>query len=63
MKPIDVCAMPDGTVLIAYLTSPLTKNMGGVRRVGADQKTIFDFPFNDEIMSNRGASIKRTPAM
>jgi hypothetical protein len=51
LKPIDVWAMPDGAVLIAYLPSPLTKNMGGVRLVDAKQATVFDLPFDDEIMS------------
>ena len=51
VKPIDVWPMPDGGVLIAYLPSPLTKNLGGVRLVDADQKTVFDLPFDDEIMS------------
>jgi hypothetical protein len=51
VKPIDVWAMPDGTVLIAYLPSPLTANKGGVRLVDADKKTVFDLAFDDEIMS------------
>ncbi len=51
VKPIDAWPMPDGTVLIAYLPSPLTKNMGGVRLVDANQATVFDLPFDDEIMS------------
>ena len=51
VKPIDVWAMPDGTVLVAYLPSPQTANQGGVRLIAADQRTIFDFPFDDEIMS------------
>lgn len=51
VKPIDVWPMPDGTVLLAYLPSPLTKNQGGVRLVDAAQKTVFDYPSDDEIMS------------
>lgn len=51
LKPIDAWAMPDGSMLIAYLPSPLTKNLGGVRRVDAAGKTIFDLPIDDEIMS------------
>ena len=51
VSPIDVWALPDGTVLMAYLPSPLTTNQGGVRLVGADQQTLFDFAFDDEIMS------------
>jgi hypothetical protein len=51
VKPIDVWAMPDGTVLTAYLPSPLTANKGGVRLVDAEKKTVFDHPFDDEIMS------------
>jgi len=51
VKPIDVWAMPDGTVLTAYLPSPLTANKGGVRLVNPDKTTVFDYPFNDEIMS------------
>jgi hypothetical protein len=51
VAPIDVWAMPDGMVLTAYLPSPLTANKGGVRLIGADKKTVFDCPFDDEIMS------------
>ena len=51
VKPIDVWAMPGGPVLIAYLPSPLTKNMGGVRMVDANKDTVFDLPVDDEIMS------------
>jgi hypothetical protein len=51
VSPIDVWAMPDGTVLTAYLPSKLTNDMGGVRLIAADKSTIFDFPYNDEIMS------------
>jgi hypothetical protein len=51
VRPIDVWPMPDGAVLIAYLPSARTANKGGVRLVSADKKTIFDFPYNDEIMS------------
>ena len=51
LRPIDIWAMPDGTVLTAYLPSPFTANKGGVRLIDADQKTLFDYPFDDEIMS------------
>ncbi len=51
VSPIDVWALSDGTVLTAYLPSPLTAGKGGVRLVGADKQTLFDFPFDDEIMS------------
>ncbi|MCX7008544.1 MAG: hypothetical protein NTY53_15050 [Kiritimatiellaeota bacterium] len=51
VRPIDAWAMPDGSVLVAYLPSPRTGNKGGVRLIGADKKTIFDYPYNDEIMS------------
>jgi hypothetical protein len=51
VRPIDAWPMPDGAVLVAYLPSPRTGNKGGVRLVGADRQTIFDYPFNDEIMS------------
>lgn len=51
VRPIDAWAMPDGAVLVSYLPSPRTGGKGGVRLIGADKKTIFDFPYNDEIMS------------
>lgn len=51
VKPLDAWAMPDGSVLMTYLPSPLTKNLGGVRGVGADQKTLFDIPLDDEIFA------------
>ena len=51
VKPIDAWAMNDGSVLMAYLPSALTKNMGGVRLVDAAGGTVFDLPFDDEIMS------------
>ena len=51
VKPIDVWAMPDGIVLTAYLPSPLTSNKGGVRLLNPDKTTVFDYPFDDEIMS------------
>jgi hypothetical protein len=51
INPIDVWAMPDGTEHTAYLPSKLTKNKGGVRLIAADKTTVFDFPYDDEIMS------------
>ncbi|MBI5834751.1 MAG: hypothetical protein HZB16_20820 [Armatimonadetes bacterium] len=51
ISPIDVWPMPDGTVLAAYLPSPLTAGKGGVRLINPDQSTVFDFAFDDEIMS------------
>lgn len=51
VRPIDAWPMPDGAVLAAYLPSSRTGNKGGVRLIGADKKTVFDFPYNDEIMS------------
>ena len=51
VRPIDAWAMPDGSVLVAYLPSSRTGNKGGVRLIGADKRTVFDYPFNDEIMS------------
>ena len=51
VRPIDVWLMADDTVLIAYLPSPRTGNKGGVRLVDRAGKTIFDYPYNDEIMS------------
>ena len=51
VKPIDAWAMPDGAVLAAYLPSPRTGNRGGVRLIAADKRTLFDYPYADEIMS------------
>ena len=51
VRPIDAWSMPDGSVLAAYLPSPRTGNKGGVRLIGADKRTLFDYPYNDEIMS------------
>jgi hypothetical protein len=51
VRPIDVWPMTNGAVLVAYLPSPRTGNRGGVRLVGSDKRTLFDRPFNDEIMS------------
>ncbi len=51
VKPIDAWALADGSVLMAYLPSPLTRNLGGVRRVDAAGRTLFDLPIDDEIMS------------
>jgi mono/diheme cytochrome c family protein len=51
VRPIDAWPMPNGAVLVSYLPSPLTNNQGGVRLVGDAKQTIFDFPYNDEIMS------------
>jgi hypothetical protein len=51
VRPIDAWSMPDGSVLVAYLPSPRTANKGGVRLIGADKQTVFDYPYNDEIMS------------
>jgi hypothetical protein len=51
VRPIDAWPMADGAVLVSYLPSPRTAKMGGVRLIAADKKTIFDFPYADEIMS------------
>lgn len=51
VRPIDAWPMSGGAVLVAYLPSPRTNNKGGVRLVGADKQTVFDFPYSDEIMS------------
>ena len=51
VRPIDAWSMPDGSVLTAYLPSPRTGNKGGVRLIGADKRTLLDYPYNDEIMS------------
>ena len=51
VRPIDAWAMPGGEVLVAYLPSPRTNNKGGVRLIGADKQTVFDFSYSDEIMS------------
>ena len=51
VKPIDAWPMPDRAVLVAYLPSPRTGDKGGVRLIGADKKTVFDYPYTDEIMS------------
>ena len=51
VKPIDARALPDGSVLAAYLPSPRTGNRGGVRLIAADKRTLFDYPYDDEIMS------------
>ncbi len=51
VRPIDAWPMPDGAVLVAYLPSPRTGDKGGVRLIGADRQTLFDRPYNDEIMS------------
>ena len=51
VRPIDAWSLPDGTVLVAYLPSPRTGNKGGVRLIGAAKETLFDYPYNDEIMS------------
>jgi hypothetical protein len=51
VKPIDAWPLPDGSVLAAYLPSPRTANKGGVRLIAADKRTLFDLPYDDEIMS------------
>ncbi len=51
VRPIDAWPMPDGSVLTAYLPSARTGNKGGVRLIGLDKRTVFDYPYNDEIMS------------
>ena len=51
VRPIDAWPMPDGSVLVAYLPSPRTGNKGGVRLIGPAKQTLFDYPYNDEIMS------------
>jgi hypothetical protein len=51
IRPIDVWPLDDGSLLIAYLPSAHTKGKGGIRKVDAMKKTIFDYPFDDEIMS------------
>ena len=51
ITPVDVWALDDGTVLAAYLPSKDTAGKSGVRLIGADKKTIFDFTFDDEIFS------------
>lgn len=49
--PMDAWPMPGNEVLVAYRPSPLTGNKGGLRLVGADRQTVFDHPYDDEIMS------------
>ncbi len=51
VSPIDVWPLADGTVLCAYLPSGLTGGKGGVRCIRPDGSTLFDFAFDDEIMS------------
>jgi hypothetical protein len=51
IRPIDAWPLDDGSLLIAYLPSAHTKGKGGVRKIDAMKKTIFDYPFDDEIMS------------
>jgi hypothetical protein len=51
VRPIDAWPMPDGSVLVAYLPSPRTNQKGGVRLIDANKQTLFDYPYNDEIMS------------
>jgi len=51
VRAIDAWPMPDGSVLAAYLPSPKTDNKGGVRLIAADKRTLFDYPYADEIMS------------
>lgn len=51
VRPIDAWPMADGAVLVAYLPSPKTANLGGVRLIAADKQTVFDRPYHDEIMS------------
>lgn len=51
IRPIDAWPMPEGSVLVSYLPSPRTGNKGGVRLIDAAKKTVFDYPYNDEIMS------------
>lgn len=51
VRPIDAWPMPDGAVLVAYLPSPRTNKKGGVRLVSESKETVFDFPYDDEIMS------------
>jgi len=51
VRPIDAWPMADGSVLVAYLPSPRTGNKGGVRLIAADKRTVFDYPYADEIMS------------
>lgn len=51
VKCIDAWALPDGTVLTAYLPSNQTAGRGGVRLINEAKETVFDYNFNDEIMS------------
>ena len=51
LRAVDVWAMPDGTVLAAYLPSKATNGKGGVRWISADKKTLFDYSAADEIMA------------
>ncbi|MEI7729542.1 MAG: hypothetical protein WCO56_08210 [Verrucomicrobiota bacterium] len=51
VRPIDAWPMPDGAVLVAYLPSPRTGKKGGVRLISADKQTLFDYQYEDEIMS------------
>lgn len=51
VRPIDVWPMTNGAVLVAYLPSARTSNRGGVRMVNAAKETVFDYAYNDEIMS------------
>jgi outer membrane protein assembly factor BamB len=51
VRPIDAWPMPDGSVLVSYLPSARTANKGGVRLIAGDKRTVFDHPYNDEIMS------------
>ncbi len=51
VRPIDAWPMSGGSVLVAYLPSPRTGDKGGVRLIGSDKQTVFDYPYNDEIMS------------
>lgn len=51
MHAVDAWAMPDGSVLAAYLPSPLTEEKGGVRLIGPEKETRFDWSVADEIMA------------
>lgn len=51
VRPIDVWPMAGDSTLVAYLPSPRTNNKGGVRLISAEKKTLFDYTYNDEIMS------------
>jgi hypothetical protein len=60
VRPMEAWPLKDGAVFIAYLPSPHTGNKGGVRLVSDAKQTLFDCPFDDEIISCQSLTTNNT---